>query len=477
MKEKLRISITSYIHFLVDFTCVYWMVLMTMRQYDASYYHPMGDTIADSRLGWILVYNFCAFVLQLPIGWLVDRYAQKKPWWVSSMGCLILAITGALIFGESVWQAKDVGFRPDGRGWIRFYYPELHGLCYSVLLGIGNALFHVGAGVEILHLSAQGGRKEPRHRKGVIAAIDCAGYRMVPVGIFVSTGALGLYLGRILSWHLEGVSFVISDYFLVRTVYSLLMIGLMLAAVGLNYALTKPASRHQGKVQEIPVAGASVAIEEEPPERAETDIGEALSERVPRSPVWNAGIILLLFLVVVLRSFQGGATEFSWYFLWSFSGFAFAVCLMLGKALGGILADRIGVLWTVLLPLVCSALLLQFTSDYMIPGLIAVLLFQTTMPVTLSLMHRQTPGHPGMAFGLLSFALFLGSLPGMVLRIWKDLNGIIILPRQNRFIWILQEVFRYEHIGSTVAAISLLLLLVVLFLWWRYSGRGSAAHK
>ena len=113
----------------------------------------------------------------------------------------------------------------------------------------------------------------------------------------------------------------------------------------------------------------------------------------------------------------------------------------------------------------------------MIPGLIAVLLFQTTMPVTLSLMHRQTPGHPGMAFGLLSFALFLGSLPGMVLRIWKDLNGIIILPRQNRFIWILQEVFRYEHIGSTVAAISLLLLLVVLFLWWRYSGRGSAAHK
>ena len=470
MKDKLRISITSYIHFLVDFTCVYWMVLMTMRQYDAYYFHPMGDTIADSRMGWLLIYNFCAFVLQLPIGWLVDRYAQKKPWRVSSIGCLILAITGALIFGESVWQAKDVGFRPDGRGWIWFYYPELHGLCYSVLLGIGNALFHVGAGVEILHLSDQGGRKEPRHRKGVIVAIDCAGYRMAPVGIFVSTGALGLYLGRILSWHLEGVSIAISDYFQVRTVYSLLMIGLMLAAVGLNYALT---------LLETPDVDRADLLSE----RAETDKrGQLLGrdradQAATQSPVWNAGIILLLFLVVVLRSFQGGAMEFSWYFLWSFSGFAFAVCVMLGKALGGILADRIGVLWTVLLPLVCSALLLQFTSDYMIPGLIAVLLFQTTMPVTLSLMHRQTPGHPGMAFGLLSFGLFLGSLPGMVLRMWKDLNGIIILPRQNRFIWTLQEVFRYEHIGSIVAAISLLLLLVVLFLWWRYSGRGSAVHK
>lgn len=294
MKDKLRISITSYIHFLVDFTCVYWMVLMTMRQYDAYYFHPMGDTIADSRMGWLLIYNFCAFVLQLPIGWLVDRYAQKEPWRVSSIGCLILAITGALIFGESVWQAKDVGFRPDGRGWIWFYYPELHGLCYSVLLGIGNALFHVGAGVEILHLSDQGGRKEPRHRKGVIVAIDCAGYRMAPVGIFVSTGALGLYLGRILSWHLEGVSIAISDYFQVRTVYSLLMIGLMLAAVGLNYALT---------LLETPDVDRADLLSE----RAETDKrGQLLGrdradQAATQSPVWNYSVAV----------FGGGLAFFS----------------------------------------------------------------------------------------------------------------------------------------------------------------------
>lgn len=442
MREKLRISITTYLHFLVDFTCAYWMFYLMIRQYKQYYDYsvsPLGETLVDSRLGWTLIYNFCAFALQLPVGWLVDRFMRKRSWWISSLGCLILAITGVLIYGESFLQAMDVGFHQDDLGRIQLYYSDLHGICYSILLGIGNALFHVGAGVEVLHLSAKGGRKRFRHWRGEIAAIDHTGYRMAPVGIFVSTGALGLYLGQIISWHLEGVSGRISNYFQVRTVYSLLIIALMLVAAGLNLALTKSVKLYQRKVQDVPLAGCSAW-----------------------DPSWNIGIILLLFLVVVLRSFQGGTMDFSWYYWWSYTSFVFAVCIMLGKALGGILADRIGVLWTVLVPLVCSAILLRFASDYMIPGLIAVLLFQTTMPITLSLMHRQTPGHPGMAFGLLSFGLFLGTLPKTIYSLWDEKQGMTA--KRYRVTYFLQD--NLDNICSMVALVSVLLLLIVLFIWW-----------
>ena len=470
MREKFRISITSYIHFLVDFTCAYWILHLLMRPYGPYYggytvhvVGSMGETLVDSRMGWTLVYNFCAFALQLPVGWLVDRFMRKKPWWISSLGCLILAIIGALIFGDGLINGED-----------SLYYSDLQGVCYAILLGIGNALFHVGAGVEILGLSAQGGRKTFRHRKGIIAAIDHTGYRMAPVGIFVSTGALGVFLGQIISWHLESVSLVISDYFQVWAVYSILVIVLMLAAAGLNLVLTKPVKQYQGKEQDVLLTDCSVTMAGEISERDVTDKREQLSERggtdnsVAWDPRWNTGIILLLFLVVVLRSFQGGIMDFPWYSWWSFTSFVFAVCIMLGKALGGILADRIGVLWTVIVPLVCSAILLRFASDYMIPGLIAVLLFQTTMPITLSLMHRQTPGHPGMAFGLLSFGLFLGTLPKTVYSLWDEKQGMTV--KRYRVLYFLQD--HLDNICSMVALVSVLLLLIALFIWWR-AGKGK----
>lgn len=477
MKEKLRISITSYIHFLVDFTCAYWMFYLMMRQYRLYYDYsvsPVGETLVDSRLGWTLIYNFCAFALQLPVGWLVDRFMRKRSWWISSLGCLILAITGVLIYGESFLQAMDVGFHQDDLGRIQLYYSDLHGICYSILLGIGNALFHVGAGVEVLHLSAKGGRKRVRHWRGEIAAIDHTEYRMALVGIFVSTGALGLYLGQIISWHLESVSVVISDYFQVRTVYSLLIIGLMLVAAGLNLAATKPVKQYHRKEQDVLLTDCSVTMAGETSERDVTDKREQLSERggtdksVAWDPRWNTGIILLLFLVVVLRSFQGGIMDFQWYSWWSFTSFVFAVCIMLGKALGGILADRIGVLWTVLVPLACSAILLRFASDYMIPGLIAVLLFQTTMPITLSLMHRQMPRHPGMAFGLLSFGLFLGTLPKLGYNLWDDKQGVS--PIRYQVLYFLQD--NLDNICSMVAFVSVLLLLIALFIW-RHAWKGK----
>lgn len=442
MQEKLRIGITTYIHLLVDFVCAYWMFHMLRRQDDG--FVPCGwKPFIDKSDFLILFYNFCAFALQLPIGWLVDRFWKKKPWWISSIGCMILAVTGGMIFWEYIQRRMDP-----------MYYTTKQGICFSIALGIGNALFHVGAGVEVLHLASKGARKRHRCRWGTIASIDHSDYRMTPVGIFVSSGVLGLCLGNTLAEHIKIMEEVV-DYERVITCFSLITIGLMLGAAGLNLLLTRYShiDTDSGHTDTLL------------PDSSHTASGEDLTDQADRTVVshrpWNQWIILLLFLVVVLRSLQRGNPLYR-YGLMEIVMVS-ALCITLGKALGGILADRIGVLWAAILPLLCSACLLLVASDWIVPNLIAVLLFQTTMPITLSLMHRQMPRCPGMAFGLLSFGLFLGRFPDMLSKIemacrmkWSFFS--------SSFWW---NLLNYEHLRLVIAVISLVLLLLMLCLWKR----------
>lgn len=57
------------------------------------------------------------------------------------------------------------------------------------------------------------------------------------------------------------------------------------------------------------------------------------------------------------------------------------------------------------------AYFLFLVSGYPLPGLLAVLLFQMTMPITLCLLVEQMPSYPWAAFGWLTLGLFLGYLP------------------------------------------------------------------
>ena len=90
----------SLLHFLVDGVCA-WGMLGRFRGFDA-----------------ILLYNFCAFVLQLPLGAVLDRFGRRRmPMVFAAAGCGL----------------------------------TLLGACTSpLLLGLGNALFHVGGGVDVI---------------------------------------------------------------------------------------------------------------------------------------------------------------------------------------------------------------------------------------------------------------------------------------------------------------------------------------
>lgn len=99
-------------------------------------------------LGMVL-YNACAFLLQLPMGVVADQLNRNMLF--AAVGCALVALAFGL---RSV--------------------PILA----MVVAGVGNGAFHVGGGIEVLNGSET---------------------KAGPLGVFVSPGAIGLYFGRVFS--------------------------------------------------------------------------------------------------------------------------------------------------------------------------------------------------------------------------------------------------------------------------------------
>ncbi|MDR1204719.1 MAG: hypothetical protein LBL26_04455, partial [Peptococcaceae bacterium] len=124
------VSVYSAAHFLVDFACAFLMF-----------------RAAAGTPDWylcVLLYNFCAFATQMPLGVLADQWDRNS----------LFAAIGCVLVGAAF------GLR---------YFP----VAAAVTLGVGNGMFHVGAGVDVLNISEE--------KSGAL-------------GVFVSPGAFGIYL-------------------------------------------------------------------------------------------------------------------------------------------------------------------------------------------------------------------------------------------------------------------------------------------
>ncbi len=132
MERTWRITaVYAAAHFAVDLGCAY----------------AVFAACQAAQLGF-LVYNFCAFALQMPLGLLADWLGRG--WRLAMLGTLLVALVCCL--------------------------PSF-GLGFAAVLGLGNGLFHIGGGLDVLSLS---------------------GKRAAPLGVFVSPGALGLYCGTLM---------------------------------------------------------------------------------------------------------------------------------------------------------------------------------------------------------------------------------------------------------------------------------------
>ena len=132
----------------------------------------------------------------------------------------------------------------------------------------------------------------------------------------------------------------------------------------------------------------------------------------PRGPRIDGAylIVLLLLFSVFIRSFIGFAGPYDCpktqvlLFGLPLAGFT-------GKALGGVISDRLGWIPASVGALVLSAPLIAFGGKYPLVLVGGMLLFQMTMPVTLTATARLFPVMPAFAFGLPCLALIIGAVP------------------------------------------------------------------
>ena len=304
------VGIGALLHFLVDGLCLCCLYLMAFP-------------FSFPRLtGIFVVYNVLAFLTQPLTGLLADRMRDRH-WMLLAAVVLLLAAVMMVTFGLS-----------------------FAGYLAPVLLGLGNSLFHVWGGKQV---------------------VLKAGNDMRALGLFVSTGAFGL---------------AVSMVFFSRSLLYFFLLALCLLAVA-YLKLEQNDERVGGALQDTP-----------------------WSSRVRQSR-WLLLLVVVAF--VMFRSFMGESFT-SAIVKDNMVVLLVGLTAMLGKMAGGWMARRIGILLTLaaVAVVVSGCLLCRSSERYvMLTGLFAV---NCTMPVTLYWANGLLKGREGLAFGLLAAALIPGYL-------------------------------------------------------------------
>lgn len=289
--------------------------------------HPLVDAcsmsvLASGGLSWqrILVYNALAFALQLPLGVLIDARPRIARGVFVVGTCLVCAATLAAACGADGWGV-------------------LAAVC------IGNAVFHLTAGKHVL---------------------ETHGGRSGPIGLFISTGALGLLAGQLGAEHAAKVC---------MPTFAALLAACVAVAPGMN-----------GRDARSPSATGG-------------------------TPVLPVVVLVGLFMLVAWRSWAGleasrlTAEEGMVLLL------AGAVVTWGGKAVGGYLAERIG-RWTVTAASVCGSVTMAFacSPQNVLAWLALLFVAQLATGPVISLVYDNMGKRGGAAFGLNCLGLFAGSL-------------------------------------------------------------------
>ncbi|MBP3256306.1 MAG: hypothetical protein J6M60_07485 [Clostridia bacterium] len=313
MKHKLAlISIYSVCHFVVDFVCAIFM---------------LGNIpfIAQSESEFVIsliIYNFFAFAFQVPLGLVLDKLKIYK----------YVAIIGLSLIGICYL--------------ININNPYI----LAIIVGIGNALFHLEGGVNIYSVS---------ERKAFLN------------GLFVAPGALGIFLGT--TFHNE-------------LIITYLPIILIFTSIFLLFFVQK-------KEEVI------LNLEKNMKINMKNDISK-LSAFL---------IVALIGVSIIVRSIGGSAIVYTWkegFIL----GLIYTLAVVIGKAFGGLIADKFGFIKVALISLLGSTVCLILGYNIHFFAYIGILLFNIPMSITLTLLENTLTKKIACAVGLNTFFLFIGYL-------------------------------------------------------------------
>ena len=137
-------------------------------------------------------------------------------------------------------------------------------------------------------------------------------------------------------------------------------------------------------------------------------------------------IIIIAVFVVIVRGYMGYGIPTSWNKTITQTVLLFFT-MGIGKALGGILSDKFGIKKIAILSTLVAIPFLCFGDKVMIVSLIGVMFFSMTMAITLGILVSVLKKTPGLAFGLTTIGLFLGTAPIFFIKLTMIMNIIIIV--------------------------------------------------
>lgn len=221
-------------------------------------------------------------------------------------------------------------------------------LLIVITVAIGNGMIHV-----------QGAEMTLRTSKG----------KMFPSALFVSGGAFGVALGRVLAR-------IKVPVYIVLITHILMIIPIILVRL----------------------------------QKVKLDTGE-LKEYNYSLPERNVTLVVsLATFVVIVRSYMGYVIPDEWNDNSYLSLILLFASMGIGKALGGFLIDKIGMWFTIIISTFGSLPFLIIGNTIVSLSLIGLLLFSMTMAVALGLIVSAMKRYPGVGFGFTTIGLFIGAL-------------------------------------------------------------------
>ncbi len=137
-------------------------------------------------------------------------------------------------------------------------------------------------------------------------------------------------------------------------------------------------------------------------------------------------VVILAVIVVIVRGYMGYGIPTSWNK--TFSQTILLFCIMgVGKCLGGILSDAYGIRKVGIISTLLAIPFLLLGDNLMIVSLIGVMFFSMTMSITLAILVSVLKSKPGLAFGLTTIGLFLGTAPIFFFKITNSLLNTLMI--------------------------------------------------
>lgn len=328
-------------------------------------------TTENTGAGWLYFYVhfvtevICFYCLEKQIG--DSTFLWIFPFIYDAIAFVPQSIIGYISDKFPKIQMGTIGIVMMAAAGVSFWLGILPGKYATlIILCIGNACVHVN---------------------GAEVTLRCSDGKLSHSAIFVSGGSFGVITGKLLAKS-------VIPYWAI----------IILVLTGIPFVMLAEYYRKSADKSENPCSKFNY-----------------VNDKIPAMAA-----ILLSVLIVAVRGYMGYGIPTSWNKT-VFQSVMLYVAMGVGKAAGGMIADRFGVKKTAMISAVAALPFLFLGDNMMLVSLIGVMFFSMTMSITLALLVSVLQKTPGLAFGFTTIGLFLGTAPIFFFKFTTTLSNCIVI--------------------------------------------------